>query len=279
MWDDRNDETSTRMFPVWELAIGPYWQESLVEWQVRWRSCGGEIFKSRMMASKWSPIWGKLASSFSDGFGKPYPPYARNTCVYLRCICDDEAIVLGVLSENEFKTRIAEISAPKKPLLDRNGQPLDLRKLLGDEYDNFVARGQMSRQDRLAEKKERKRVAAEKSAAYRRDHDARVEKERKDKNETFRQLERIDSQLETASSEEIERDSEDLLNSLNGLAESEHFERYPKWSARAWKYAGMVHRILGHDRSELEALRNALAKDSKVGVKRRLGTLERKLLG
>lgn len=274
MWDSRNDESSNRVSPVWELVLGPLWQESDTEWESRWRACGGELFDGRMMAPMWSPIWGRLAETFSDGFGLPYPPYAKYSCAHWQSVCDDEAIVLGVLSEEEFQERMRTISKPRGPLLDRNGKRINVRELLGDEYEKFVAYGNMTRQEKLEQKKEKQRTAAERSKQYRVERDSRIEKKRKEKDAAFTLLESVESKLKISSADKVKEDSTTLLASVYSLTETEHFEGYPKWWARAWKCAAVIHRHLKEDRQELAALRGALANDPKIRVKRRLKTLE-----
>lgn len=279
MWESRDDESGNKVHPVWELKLGAFWRESMEEWQERWRSAGGRIIDNRMMAPKWSSIWDELADSFPDGFGRPYPPYARYTCVYWGCVCDDEAIVLGVITEDEFQERMKRISEPLAPLLGGDGNPLNIRELLGDDYEKLVAYGNKSRLEKFEEKKERQREASERNRLARIEQDFRVEKERKEKNAAFRMLERIEGDLKSASSEKIIEESTALFSSLRMLVQTEHFERYPKWRARAWKCAAMVHRELGDSLWEMDALRNALSSDSQIGVKRRLKTLERKTTG
>ena len=282
-WDRRNEEGTTRSYPVWELTINTYWKESDEEWQERWRNYGGEFFDTRMMAPIWSPIWEKIGRSFTDGFGRAYPPYARYTCANFNRICDDEAIVLGVISEDEYQARLNEISQPKKQLLDKNGIAINFKELLGDKYEEIQALKDMSREDRLAYKREQMRAIVERSTEgsleYAKQRAAKIRKEQGDKNTSFRQLENIERKLNSASGTEIEADSSDLLSSLDQLTKTTHFEDYPKWSARAWKLKAKVYQSIRDESQEIEALKHAIAMDSKIGVKRRLNTLTKRLNG
>jgi len=107
MWEQRRDPNSLWQFPAWELCLGTYWQEPLEEWHSRWKHCGGRLCEGRMIAAKWDGIWERLSSTFYDGLGHPYPPYARSSCAHWSQIDQDEAIVAGAISESEFSTYMA----------------------------------------------------------------------------------------------------------------------------------------------------------------------------
>ena len=95
------DVDSFGQFPAWELVMGTYWVEPIDEWHERWQRCGGKLFDGRMIACKRDPIWEKLSTTFADGLGKPYPPFAKSSCANWMEINHDECDFLGVEINSE----------------------------------------------------------------------------------------------------------------------------------------------------------------------------------
>lgn len=161
MWEHRNDKIAIVRYPAWELCSGFYWEENVNEWHERWAKCGGELFEGRMIAATWEKIWEQLTSTFCDGLGQPYPPYARSSCANWNKIDDDEAIVLGVINESEYNERLAAFS--HEPVLDRDGNPISVelleeakRELEENIYQHGGPRPGASRAERVAHKRQTK---------------------------------------------------------------------------------------------------------------------------
>jgi hypothetical protein len=80
-------------FPAQELIrVEP--RKEPRDWQVRWVEAGGEFHDSRMVALKTDPIWTRISR-----FGTPWPPFDFNSGMGLREIDRDEAVRLGVMTE------------------------------------------------------------------------------------------------------------------------------------------------------------------------------------
>lgn len=71
-------------------------------WPTRWMQAGGQIFGGRMIALKNDPVWFALsdADRFGDALGNPYPPFAFNSGMWVRDIARDEAIALGLMTDD-----------------------------------------------------------------------------------------------------------------------------------------------------------------------------------
>lgn len=71
-------------------------------WPTRWMQAGGQIFGGRMIALKNDPVWFALSDSdrFGDALGNPYPPFAFNSGMWVRDIARDEAIALGLMTDD-----------------------------------------------------------------------------------------------------------------------------------------------------------------------------------
>jgi predicted ABC-type ATPase len=88
-------------FPCQEL----YRREDRIEprdWPARWEEAGGEFYGDggdygpRMIARKDDPIWEDISA-----FGIPYPPFDFNSGMDVMDVSRDEAIELGVITEDE----------------------------------------------------------------------------------------------------------------------------------------------------------------------------------
>ena len=95
------DETILSLWPAQELVRnGP----SLVprHWKERWEKVGGQLYEGRMIAMKDSSVWSKLGDTalFPDALGNPYPPFAFNSNMGVENVSRDEAVRLGVMSQN-----------------------------------------------------------------------------------------------------------------------------------------------------------------------------------
>lgn len=174
MWEERENPASLWSFPAWELCLGNYWHESKEEWHSRWTRCGGKLAEGRMIAAKWDVIWETLSSTFYDGLGFPYPPYARSSCAYWSDIDQDEAIVVGAISEADFNDYMAQFS--RKPLIGKDGKPIpnELLQAIRDGLEEEIYRSggprpDATRAERVAhERKRREESFARAQAEYER---------------------------------------------------------------------------------------------------------------
>lgn len=274
-WESRERRLEIWSFPALELRLGNYWQESLDEWHSRWERCGRRLAEGRMIASKWDPIWTRLSSTFPDGFGHPFPPYARSSCAYWADIDQDEAIVVGAISEAEFKEHMARF--PREPLKDKDGQPIPVELLQAARQELELMIHQRggpppgaSRAERVANKNQRREESfARARAEYEQRHSERAEQ-----NAVFRLLEQVEAALREGLTEDSIR-WEWLRASVNTLTTTAHFDRYPNWRARAWVSCAELHRIASDSASELSCLEHALSINDKLPIKRRIKTLQR----
>jgi hypothetical protein len=157
MWDKSQDPDHLRAFPAWELILGSSWHEDIDSWRKRWTDCGGVLNNGRMLAPKWHPVWRKLSSTLPDGYGNPYPPYARSSCAFWQDLGVDEAIVYGALSEAEYDAFRRQHPAP--PLIGHDGLPIprDVLQALRDKlrHSRYLTGGphpEASRAERVAHK-------------------------------------------------------------------------------------------------------------------------------
>jgi hypothetical protein len=274
MWEERSNPGTLWSFPAWELCLGIYWQESLDEWHSRWEACGGRLSEGRMIAAKWDTIWERLSSTFYDGLGHPYPPYASSSCAYWRGIDQDEAIVTGAISESEFGDYMAQF--PHEPLKDRDCSliPRETLVAIRDGLDEEIyrlggPRPGATRAERVAH--ERQRCAeslARMQAEYKqRNHDG------DERNSVFRLLEQIEASLRDLPSVEDPRRWKWLRDALNTLTTTPYFERYPNWRARSWLAWADLRRQASDIPNELLCLEQALKFNDKLPIKRRIKKL------
>jgi len=273
MWARRAETLSA--FPVWELCLGGYWEENVEEWTTRWTNSGGRLFEStRMLAAKWDPIWTRLGTTFYDGFNSPHPPYAKSSCACWSEIDDDEAIVLGVITEEEYQRETASCR-PREPISE--AQRIALVQTLHEmEVEAHALGGPKpgaSREERFLHRRSREREEREKSSrAYA--HRAEVgQREWAEKNAAFRLMEAVEQSLK------LQADVADLArwtwlcDSVRRLTETRHFDAYENWRARAWLASADLHKIAGDAVNELGCLEFALRLNEKLPVKRRIKAL------
>ena len=282
IWEQRNDEYSLFSYPAWELCLGAFWEENLNAWHERWAKCGGRLYENRMIAAKWDRVWESLSSTFYDGLGEPYPPYAKSSCAYWRQIGQDEAIVIGVITESEIEARSAAF--PKQPLLDREGNPISkelleqaLRELEESIYQSGGPIPGASRAERVAHERQRRKESAEHAHAEYERQNREKHAEREEQNAMFRLLEEVEISLREQSAVNDERRWEWLCESLNKLTTTAYFDRYPNWKARIWLACADMHRSASSLQDELASLQYALQINPQLTVKRRIKLLEQKL--
>lgn len=275
MWEERDGSGEPWQFPAWELCLGAYWEESLSDWHSRWQRCGGRLCDGRMIAAKWDGIWAKLSSTFYNGLGHPYPPYARSSCAHWMAIGQDEAIVTGAISESELNDYMARF--PREPLKDKDGNPIpkELLQAALDELAEHIYRSGgprpgASREERVAHERKRR---AESFARSQAEHEQR-NRERDDQDAVFRLLEQVEASLRESPTVADPRRWEWLCTSANTLATTDYFDRYPNWQARAWVACAELHRLASDPASELSCLEHALSINSKLAIKRRIKKLQ-----
>jgi len=274
MWDERSDCGRLRQFPAWELCLGTYWQEPVAQWHLRWQRCGGRLSEGRMIAAKWDSIWKKLSSTFYDGLGHPYPPYARSSCAYWSQIDQDEAVVAGAISESEFSAYLAQF--PREPLKDSEDNLISRETLASIHrgleegiYRHGGPRPSATRAERVAHQRQRR---AESFARAQAEYDER-NRDRDEQNSVFRLLGQVEASLRNSQSVQDQRRWEWLSNALNTLTTTPDFEQYPNWRARAWLAFADLHSAASDPANELLSLEHALKLNDKLPVKRRIKKL------
>lgn len=72
------------------------------DWAARWEEAGGQFYDGRMVAPKNAAVWSALGdpSTFPDGLGNPYPPFAFNSGEGTRDVDRDQAEQMGVVTKN-----------------------------------------------------------------------------------------------------------------------------------------------------------------------------------
>ena len=275
MWETRDGSSGPWQFPAWELCLGPYWDESLTNWHSRWERCGGRLCEGRMIAAKWDSIWSKLSSTFYDGFGRPYPPYARSSCAHWVNIGQDEAIVSGAITESELNDYMARF--PREPLIDKDGNPIPqeliqaaVEELEEQIYRNGGPRPGAGREERVSHERGRR----EESLASAQIEYARRSLEGKEQEAVFRLLEQVEETLRESPFVVDPRRWEWLCSSVSNLTTTTYFDRYPNWRARAWIACADLHRVSSDSASELSCLEHAISINSKAPVKRRIKKLQ-----
>ncbi len=279
MWEDRNDEISLFVAPAWELRLGTYWEENQDEWRERWRKCGGKLYEGRMIATKWDALWASLSSTFYDGLGEPYPPYARSSCARWMDLGRDEAIVMGVVSEVEFESLMASFP-PAARLLDRDGKPITgkfleqaSQNLKEDVYRHGGPKPGASRAERVAHWRKLRQQSNERMRNRNRDAQSKQEAQ----NATFRLLEEVERSLKDQPIVNDKRRWNWMCESLKALTATTCFERYPNWKSRTWLACAEMHKLALAPADELGSLRYALQFNPKLAVKRRIKALEQQL--
>lgn len=275
MWEERENPASLWSLPAWELCLGNYWHESKKEWHSRWTACGGKLSEDRMIAAKWASIWRRLSSTFYDGLGFPYPPYARSSCAYSSNIDQDEAIVVGAISELEFNEYMAPFR--REPVIGKDGKqiPNEWLRAVRDELDEEICRSGgprpcATRAERVAhERKQREESFVRAETEYEQGYNKRDEQ-----NVVFRLLEQVEASLCHSPSVQDSLRWEWLRESLDTLTTTTHFDRYPNWRARAWLIYADMYASSSDSVNELVCLERALQLNSKLPIKRRIKNLK-----
>lgn len=97
-------------FPAWELVRIAGRGTPRGDWPDRWEAAGGEFFGGRMVAAKDSDVWQALgdgAGGYRDTLGNPFPPFAFGSGMGLREVRREEALTLGVISEDDDIAKVA----------------------------------------------------------------------------------------------------------------------------------------------------------------------------
>lgn len=108
-------------YPAWELTRLVGKSEPRADWMGRWSAAASAVgwdgvYRSfrRFVALKSSPVWQALgdgAGGFDDALGNPYPPFAYNSGMAWLDVDRDEAIMLGLVKDDEV------VNAPELPSL------------------------------------------------------------------------------------------------------------------------------------------------------------------
>jgi hypothetical protein len=101
------DESERFQFPAWELVRFEARVKERDDWDERFVRAGGSLVDGRMIALKDDPVWSSLGDSglFDDGLDSDFPPYAYSSGMAWRAVGRDEAVELGVVSEDYLPER------------------------------------------------------------------------------------------------------------------------------------------------------------------------------
>jgi len=101
-WRSKQVQAILDMYPCQELYRA-FDRSEHRDWPQRWRDAGGRFFsgnggysEGRMIAVKNEPIWEEISA-----FGEPYPPFDFDSGMSLRDINREEAITLGLWTEQD----------------------------------------------------------------------------------------------------------------------------------------------------------------------------------
>lgn len=282
-WEARDGSCGPWQYPAWELCVGAYWEESSTDWHSRWQRCGGQLYDGRMIAAKWDGIWARLSGTFPDGLGQPYPPYARSSCAHWVEIGQDEAIVIGAITESKFNDYMARF--PREPLMDKDGQPIPkeliqaaLEELQEHIYRNGGPRPGASREERVAHERKQREERREKQTAIECERIAQQPEMRRKHEEwvtNFSLLADVEKSLDEPEIDESRMIW--LCESIQKLTSTSGFEGFQDVRPAAWIAAANLHQHQGNKSDELDCLRYALKLDPKAPVKRRVKALEKLL--
>lgn len=95
-WKADHQEGALLLYPAWEFTRVESRKEPRQNWPRRWVAAGGKLYGGRMIALKTDPVWRKLSR-----FGTPWPPFDFNSGMGLEDIDRQEAISLGVMTEDQ----------------------------------------------------------------------------------------------------------------------------------------------------------------------------------
>jgi hypothetical protein len=110
-------------------------------WPARWQKAGGTLHGGRMVARKDDQIWAALGSSgnFRDALDTDHPPFAFNSGYAWRELRREDAIALGVITEDDrvaapaSSTHLDDVKASAVPF---SPEILKELKALGAEVEN-----------------------------------------------------------------------------------------------------------------------------------------------
>lgn len=274
-WENRH--ASQAAYPAWELAARPFWEEDTEGLRRLWIECGGRLFENgRMIAAKWDPIWETLSAAFYDGLGNPYPPYARSSCASWNSVGEDEAIVLGVITEGEWLAKaVRPGSGPSLSDAKRILMKEALRELEEDIHRNGGPPPGASRAERFAHERKRREEAIERSKTEYLERAARENLIWQEKNDVFRLMESAEESIKLEPSITDAARWQWLCEAAAKLTATPHFESYPNWRARSWILTANLHRTRGSMSDELAGLEYALTLNPKAPIKRRIAALKK----
>ena len=105
------------------------------DWRSTWIKHGGKLFSGRMIALKDDPIWVAISR-----FGVPYPPFDFNSGMGLEDVSFDEAVSLGLISDDYQPPQTSPLDNFNKSLeaemtITRTDDPylLKLKDVFGDQ--------------------------------------------------------------------------------------------------------------------------------------------------
>lgn len=110
-WQGGQDASALEAAPAQEL-IRLEERNQKRNWHERWRAAGGTVFpgvgidglEGRLVALKTDPVWSRLSR-----FGSPWPPYDFNSGTWVQDVFWDEAVQLGLLTDE---------SPPPEPVIE-----------------------------------------------------------------------------------------------------------------------------------------------------------------
>lgn len=229
-----------------------------------WKTAGGpEPVEGRMIAFKTHPVWAALGDStlFQDGLDIDYPPFCMSYNFSWKEIARDEA--------EAFKVDL--------PAMPEGARDPNAPRFLDDPVLSALLKQVQAEEaikpNWLRMKEIYDRSFEEGRKAYE-EQQREQERERAEKDAAFRLLEQVEESLSEAPTIEDNRRMEWLWNSAQMLRETEHFERYPNWRARAWVVCAELHRMKSEFESELACLERALQINPRLPVKRRIKKLK-----
>ncbi len=134
------------------------------DWPSRWVAAGGELFDrgTRMIAAKDSPVWqalGEGAGGYTDTLGNPFPPFAWGSGMGLREISRTEALLLGVITEEDEIAKMP-VTMAKALQADAKNVPPEILEAFGDDLEEDLGRIQRRQARRAAVEAARNRRLA-----------------------------------------------------------------------------------------------------------------------
>lgn len=164
------------------------------------------------------------------GAGSGYPPYARSSSAYWSTISQDEAIVLGVISESELNEQMVRFK--REPLIGIDGKAIPeelLQAALQEIKEQIYRNGGPPPDATRAQRVAHERMQREESLTRARSEHQPQCDEREDRDSVFQMLEQIEGSLRNSPSVQDSRRWDWLCKSLNILTATPHFDKYPIW--------------------------------------------------